>query len=308
MPRLAFRLINTANAIPALPRLTAVGHERQDSPAYHRALCDRKDHGVAVQFSLSGCGALWDVPGPWRGQPGWREIPAKHAMIVIFGEDDLSYGYPPGASAPWEFVFANLAGEAAITMARGLIAARGHIIPLASRTQVVRDLLRLPLRGRSGPGWRMLTAEANCRLASEVIAALATEEDPGDDLGKIEQAMSLLDEDPLSPPSIRAVAARLGLSREHLTRVFTARVGMPPARWCLRQRLLRAERLLEEEESPLAEVAARTGFASAAHFIRTFGSIHGLSPGSWRKRRRNQAITNRQSPHRPGIAGDRRQA
>jgi AraC family transcriptional regulator len=78
-------------------------------------------------------------------------------------------------------------------------------------------------------------------------------------------------------------AAACGLSPGYFARAFKKSVGMPPYRWLLLQRVLRAKSLLRDADLSLTDIAAACGFADQSHFTRTFTSIVGASPGAWRK-------------------------
>lgn len=76
------------------------------------------------------------------------------------------------------------------------------------------------------------------------------------------------------PLDLDTWAASVHQSRRTFTRHFRARTGVSPARWLLRQRLVRAKVLLESTDDPVEEVAASAGFGSSAalrqHFAREF--------------------------------------
>ncbi|MHC5351925.1 helix-turn-helix domain-containing protein [Metapseudomonas furukawaii] len=83
------------------------------------------------------------------------------------------------------------------------------------------------------------------------------------------------------------VAATLGISPRHLSRLF-AQAGGSPSRYIGDKRLERAHNLLR---SPLArgldisEVAYRHGFSSQAHFARCFKARYGCTPSEARHER-----------------------
>ena len=76
--------------------------------------------------------------------------------------------------------------------------------------------------------------------------------------------------------SASRIAAAAGYSERHLSRLF-ARSGQSVPQAVLTARLDAARRLLTEPIS-LAEVAARSGFASQAHFSRTYRARFGTTP------------------------------
>ncbi|WP_439659649.1 AraC family transcriptional regulator [Lentzea sp. HUAS TT2] len=72
------------------------------------------------------------------------------------------------------------------------------------------------------------------------------------------------------------IAAAIGYSDRHLSRLF-AKSGQSVPQAILNARLDAARRLLVEPVA-LAEVAARTGFVSQAHFSRTYRARFGVTP------------------------------
>lgn len=75
-----------------------------------------------------------------------------------------------------------------------------------------------------------------------------------------------------------ALAQRLGLSREHLHRLFRSVVGLTPGEYSRCARMHAARRLLREGAS-LADAAQASGFTDQAHFSRWFRRIFGVTPG-----------------------------
>jgi AraC family transcriptional regulator len=82
--------------------------------------------------------------------------------------------------------------------------------------------------------------------------------------------------------SLSEPAAACGLSPGYFARAFKRSMGMPPHRWLLLQRVLRAKLLLRDAKLSLTDVAATCGFADQSHFTRVFSRIVGASPGTWR--------------------------
>src|SRR5207249_3454628 len=82
--------------------------------------------------------------------------------------------------------------------------------------------------------------------------------------------------------SLDALAQQAGFSPYHFARVFRRTMGESPHHYVLRQRLEKAQRLLNEPV-PLAHVALESGFANQSHFTRTFKRHLGLTPGAYRR-------------------------
>lgn len=83
------------------------------------------------------------------------------------------------------------------------------------------------------------------------------------------------------------IAGACGVSVDRFNRGFRAATGLPPHRWRLRQRVLRAMELLERTPAPISEVALSCGFADQSHLTRVFNRQIRISPGAWRSNLRS---------------------
>ncbi|MGK9171087.1 AraC family transcriptional regulator [Inquilinus limosus] len=86
--------------------------------------------------------------------------------------------------------------------------------------------------------------------------------------------------------SLRELADIAHLSRSHFSSAFRISTGMPPHRWLLQARIDKAKELLLTGNLPIAEIASLTGFADQAHITKAFKRVVGVSPGVWRRQRR----------------------
>lgn len=82
--------------------------------------------------------------------------------------------------------------------------------------------------------------------------------------------------------SLDALARVAGLSPFHLTRCFTAALGLPPHAYLLGARVHLAKALLAGPMR-LADIAAEVGFSDQPHFTHAFRRLTGLTPGRYRK-------------------------
>ena len=61
---------------------------------------------------------------------------------------------------------------------------------------------------------------------------------------------------------------------------------MAPHQWLQHRRLERAKQALEKSSASLSAIAVDCGFADQSHFTRTFSRAVGVSPGAWRRAKR----------------------
>ena len=84
-----------------------------------------------------------------------------------------------------------------------------------------------------------------------------------------------------------AAAAKLSVSR--LCKVFRRSFGKSPHAYLITRRMARARTLMLESDISLAEIAFECGLADQAHFNRLFRQRVGITPGTWRRMRRQRA-------------------
>ena len=81
---------------------------------------------------------------------------------------------------------------------------------------------------------------------------------------------------------VEELSERLGISKSHLVRTFTAAIGVPPGRYLTTVRIEAAQRLLLHREYTLDVVASLCGFSGANYLCRVFKKETGQSPAQWR--------------------------
>jgi AraC-like DNA-binding protein len=79
------------------------------------------------------------------------------------------------------------------------------------------------------------------------------------------------------------IAASVGLSPFHFTRMFTVAAGKAPHAFLTQLRIAEAKRLLGETCLPIATIAQRSGYATHAHFTGVFGRHVGVTPAKFRE-------------------------
>jgi AraC family transcriptional regulator len=87
---------------------------------------------------------------------------------------------------------------------------------------------------------------------------------------------------PLRRLGIDELAARIGVSRGHLSRLFQAELGLGIAACLERLRCSRAEILLTRTDIPVGSIAGQCGFADPYHFSHRFTRLYGISPSAYR--------------------------
>ena len=81
--------------------------------------------------------------------------------------------------------------------------------------------------------------------------------------------------------SISEVAAELGMSDSHISRMFRRETGQTFEQFLIGKRIELAKRLLLDPLNKVSEVARRCGFSDPSYFARVFRKVLGCSPGEY---------------------------
>ncbi|GHD04904.1 GlxA family transcriptional regulator [Tianweitania populi] len=100
---------------------------------------------------------------------------------------------------------------------------------------------------------------------------------------RLAKAIRLMESHIEHPLTTAAIARRTGISTRTLETLFQRRIGETPGAYALRLRLNAARRLVLDTSEPMAGIATRTGFASAASFSRAFAAAFGQPPTRMRR-------------------------
>ena len=181
-------------------------------------------------------------------------------------------------------------------------ASAGHLIlsraPLALAPEGGCHLLCIQLTGQAAAQFLagltelpFLARGETCPAAAELMGRLAAE--AGAELlgtphsrAVSQLAFALLCElsgaDSAGLYGVEELSERLGVSKSHLVRTFTAAVGVPPGRYLTTVRIEAAMRLLLHREYTLDVIASLCGFSGANYLCRVFKKETGHSPAQWR--------------------------
>ncbi|MEU1720993.1 AraC family ligand binding domain-containing protein [Actinomadura sp. ATCC 39365] len=156
--------------------------------------------------------------------------------------------------------------------------------------QVVRDPEVAVLLGRAHQAAERGDALAASTLSRTLFARLLSRHaaprpdanPPGAGRQAVREAMALLHESLLDPPTLEALAAAVGVRPFPLLRAFKAVTGLPPHAYLTSLRVRQARRLLLAGVRP-AQVAADVGFTDQAHLNRHFKRVVGVPPAAYQR-------------------------
>jgi AraC-like DNA-binding protein len=100
------------------------------------------------------------------------------------------------------------------------------------------------------------------------------------------------DNEELGELTILKIAGKLNISQSHLYQIFQNEKKIPPGKFLLMAKMIRAANLLEEsDELPAIKVVSKKmGFSSSDYFTRIFKEYFGTTPGKYREYTRQRSI------------------
>lgn len=122
----------------------------------------------------------------------------------------------------------------------------------------------------------LLTREALSQLAIPISLTTG-----GRSSRLVQEAVSHLAGHLDEPSSVTALSATLGVSPQHLIRMFKRRLGVTPNEFRQHQRVERAKELISLGGMTLKEIGHAVGFENQHYFCRVFKKLEGMTPGAY---------------------------
>ena len=267
----------TTRPLETFPMPHEIVLERQTSLHYHLEGATRPKTMTQLVVTLEGEGAFR------YGDTVYPLTPGKGFMCML-GDPRSAYFYPGHARKPWIFLWMDFSGETAVRMVEELSSLYGHVFDLPLDSGLIRYLKSFRNQRRS---IRFVSPTEGARIVCDVLALLGENlerkdiDSPGNRL--VQAAQAAISKNLDRTWNLSDIAARLKVSREHLTRIFRDRTGMTPQEFAAEERMQYAVRLLRDSFQSCEEIAEQTGYSSAVSFNRAFRSRFGYSPMQYRK-------------------------
>ena len=86
--------------------------------------------------------------------------------------------------------------------------------------------------------------------------------------------------------SLDMLADHFSMSASQISRIFKAATNEAFKDYVVRKRIAQAQRLIQTENIPIAELCARVGYTNVSHFIKVFKAQIGVTPAAYRNNNR----------------------
>ena len=101
---------------------------------------------------------------------------------------------------------------------------------------------------------------------------------------KIQPLLAYIEKNYMTPLTLEDMSKVIGISPQHLCRIFRQALNMRPFEYLTRFRLQKAKEILAGSDNPLlARVASLTGFNDISYFCAVFKEYEGMTPVEFRK-------------------------
>lgn len=273
------QLMEVKNPLPSCPRYFGYVHAVADSPDYYsKGLLRRAENHCIFHYTLRGRGQCYDAKGV-------HTVEAGEGFLSVIHDPLSGYGYPRDGSEEWEFVCFCFDGGNAVELVRDLIHSVGTVYRLHRDSPLLSALTEAALRGKTVPFSPFESSLYFYELYAALVAAVKTSSESEEKSfhPNVEAARRIIREEADENLSIEQISFRLGLSREHLSRLYKNETGRLLKDHIREERILRACRLLKGTELSIAEIARRMNFSSDANFVRFFHKAMHMTPSTFRK-------------------------
>jgi AraC-like DNA-binding protein len=261
-----------------MPELMLVGCESQNTPDYGFSGRERADHPYCCfQYTVSGEGGFRNAEGEFR-------VPAGSGFVMEVSDPEVEYFYPPEGKEPWKFIYAEFQGGSVKEAVREFTRLYGPIYSLSQDSGPIKTLLDYQ---RNDGATLSLDAMDSAEIVNNLFVAMGrsarNEQENEDHSSLVRDALLIIEEFIGSNINASILAKKLGVSREHLTRVFRRELHMSPYAFILDQRLQQACHLLHTTDDNNILIAEKTGFGSDVHFSQLFKKRMGMTPKEFRR-------------------------
>ncbi len=100
---------------------------------------------------------------------------------------------------------------------------------------------------------------------------------------RLQRVFAFVRENLAKEVSVAELAQAVGMSQYYFSKLFKMSTGTTPHQYVMRQRVERAQQLLRESRTTLANVATQVGFETQSHFTSVFRHLVGITPKRYRE-------------------------
>ncbi|UKA75599.1 helix-turn-helix transcriptional regulator [Arthrobacter sp. FW306-07-I] len=221
----------------------------------------------------------------WVETAGTRTDVGKGTAVVLPGGTGQAHAYGAATHDPWTIWWCHVRGsDVPELVTEAGIRPDGPIIPLLAvdRLTAMLDEIITALEKDQSPARLVVTAG----MAWKLLATLAADRRVPEKGTPLQQAMNYLEERADGTIRLPELAALVGVSSSHLSKLFREATGGGVLTHHTALKMARARHLLDTTDLTIAQVGREVGLQDQFYFSRQFRRLHGVSPSVYRAERK----------------------
>lgn len=232
--------------------------------------------GFIFQYTLDGGGVF--------EQQGVVQSVRKQTAFLVSLPQDSRYYVKKEVSESWTFFYLHFQGLAAKEICQKIVKQFGNLFFLDERSDVLRLFMEEYQQVQAGKNYERY--EGSLFLYRFLLTLLKDLETPYQSQKNphVEQALFLLKRDYAKEIHLSQMAESLGISLEHLSRIFKEHTGFTLMSFLTNLRMERAIWLLRNSDLSIHKVGEACGYSSGNYFGKVFMKIMGVTPNEYRNR------------------------
>jgi len=269
--------IITIRPFEDLPTIIAVASEMQTDGLYHHIGKYRTSEEHCIfKYTISG-------EGIYKYKDEKFKIDSGKGFLCKISDINNEYYYPKYAKAPWLFIYIAFKGNNVVKIIDEMINRYGHVYCLNKEHEQIVKMMNWRHFNGLEPH---ITAGESADSVFSLFTALINSKDSQREYGKnqvLSKAIDLINEKSNMNINASYIADELGISREHLSRIFQEEIGQAPYQYILRKKILLSCQLLKETDLSIKQICNRIGEESQVVFSRRFKTNMKMTPLEFRK-------------------------
>ncbi len=243
---------------------------------FHTGMQRRSEKkSVVFQYTLSGHGIF-------EFNDKKHTVSTGQCFCCYVADERVRYYYPKDSSDDWTFLYVTYRDNLGITKA--LNDQFGYVFSIEPNEPQIKHILKY---GETQDSTIEMPAGTAHVFINSIIGMLAnqaqTPEKPiSTQLSLVRKAMKVIESKIEIPYNASMLAYDLGISQEHLNRVFQAELKKSPYRCICENKIHRACDLLKNTILTISQIALNLGYEPGSHFARLFKRIIGVTPSQYR--------------------------
>jgi len=221
----------------------------------------------------------------WVESAGARTEVGKGTAVVLPGGTGQAHAYGAMKADPWTIWWCHVRGsDVSELITEAGIRPDRPIIPLQAvdRLTAMLDEIITALEKDQSPARLVATAG----MAWKLLATLAVDRRVPEKGTPLQQAMNFLEERADGTIRLAELAALVGVSSSHLSKLFREATGGGVLAHHTALKMARARHLLDTTHLTVAQVGREVGLQDQFYFSRQFRRLHGVSPSVYRAERK----------------------